>query len=71
MLTESLAVLAGLSTLVSAAEAKAINATNPNAANVDLCTSTKGGCRNKTAPLLYGWMIEDINVRKLKHTQRS
>ena len=40
-----------------------INATQQNGTNssVVLDLSVNGGGRNKTAPLLYGWMIEDIN----------
>lgn len=41
-----------------------INGTNTSNAAVELQISTKGGGRNKTSPLLYGWMIEDISVRR-------
>ncbi len=64
MLTTTLVALAGLSTLTCGTEAKTINITNSNVTNVELLVSTKGGGRNETAPLLYGWMIEDINVRR-------
>jgi hypothetical protein len=30
--------------------------------SVQLDISINGGGRNKTAPLLYGWMFEDISV---------
>ena len=39
-----------------------INDTRNNAAHVELKISTLGGGRNATAPLLYGWMFEDISV---------
>lgn len=64
MLTTSLVAVAGVSTLIYGAEAQGINATDSNATNVDLLVSTKASGRNETAPLLYGWMIEDINVRR-------
>ncbi len=64
MLTTSLVIVTGISTLICGSEAKAINATDTNASNVDLQISTKANGRNETAPLLYGWMIEDINVIK-------
>jgi hypothetical protein len=32
--------------------------------SVALDISITGGGRNKTAPLLYGWMFEDISVGK-------
>ena len=31
--------------------------------SVELSVSLNGGGRNETAPLLYGWMFEDISVR--------
>ena len=62
MLTKFLVGLAGLSTVICGTDAGAINTTNTNVTNVNLHISTNGGGRNKTAPLLYGWMIEDINV---------
>lgn len=42
-----------------------INATEYGnvSSSVVLDVSVNGGGRNKTSPLLYGWMIEDINVR--------
>ena len=39
-----------------------INATNSSAGDIELHITTKGGGRNATAPLLYGWMFEDISV---------
>ena len=32
-----------------------------NSTEVELNILTQSGQRNKTAPLLYGWMFEDIN----------
>jgi hypothetical protein len=34
-----------------------------NSSNVALLVNTKGK-RNATSPLLYGWMLEDINVSR-------
>ena len=65
MLIISIAALAGINPVISTAEAKAINATNSNTTNIDLHISTKEGSRNETAPLLYGWMIEEINMGSL------
>jgi hypothetical protein len=42
--------------------ASQINATRVSSAPVVLDVSINGGGRNATAPLLYGWMFEDINV---------
>lgn len=39
-----------------------INGSFTNVTNVNLAVSTQTGERNATAPLLYGWMFEDINV---------
>lgn len=39
-----------------------INGSFTNATCVSLAVSTQTGKRNATAPLLYGWMFEDINV---------
>ena len=39
------------------------SSTTANDTSVELSILTKSGERNKTAPLLYGWMFEDINVR--------
>ena len=39
-----------------------INATDSGNGQVKLSISTQGGGRNATAPLLYGWQYEDINV---------
>ena len=39
-----------------------INATNSSNSDVALQITTRGGGRNATAPLLYGWMFEDISV---------
>ena len=39
-----------------------INATNSSNGEVALQVSTQSGGRNATAPLLYGWMFEDISV---------
>ena len=44
-----------------------INATNSSNSDVALHISTQGGGRNATAPLLYGWMFEDISVRRIVH----
>ncbi|KAL9105728.1 MAG: hypothetical protein Q9227_009141 [Pyrenula ochraceoflavens] len=38
-----------------------INGSFTNVTNVDISVSTQSGARNATAPLLYGWMFEDIN----------
>ncbi|MCJ1310351.1 hypothetical protein MMC25_004015 [Agyrium rufum] len=38
-----------------------INGTTNNANPVTLSVATQGGGRNATAPLLYGWMFEDIS----------
>ncbi|KAL9616648.1 MAG: hypothetical protein Q9160_008504 [Pyrenula sp. 1 TL-2023] len=38
-----------------------INGSFTNVTNVNLEVSTKTGDRNATAPLLYGWMFEDIS----------
>ena len=38
-----------------------INATFSNVTQVALDVSVNGGGRNATAPLLYGWMFEDIS----------
>ncbi len=35
--------------------------------SVELSVLLGGGGRNKTAPLLYGWMFEDISVRANRH----
>jgi hypothetical protein len=43
--------------------ASQINGTRVSNAPVALDVSINGGGRNATAPLLYGWMFEDINVR--------
>lgn len=40
-----------------------INGTRVSSAPVALDVSINGGGRNATAPLLYGWMFEDINAR--------
>lgn len=45
-----------------ASYAKYINATYSNVTEVELQISVNGGGRNETAPLLYGWMFEDISV---------
>ena len=37
----------------------ATHATSPVTLNI----TTQSGTRNKTSPLLYGWMFEDINVQ--------
>ena len=42
-----------------------LNATNNSTSDVQLQISTTGGGRNATAPLLYGWMFEDISVRTM------
>ena len=39
-----------------------INGTSANNGAVSLNVLTLGGGRNATAPLLYGWQFEDINV---------
>ena len=39
------------------------NGTSADNGAVALSISTLGGGRNATAPLLYGWQFEDINVR--------
>lgn len=49
----------------TASDIKYINATFTNVTSVDLNVSVNGGGRNKTAPFLYGWMFEDINVSSL------
>lgn len=43
--------------------ASRINGTRVSSAPVALEVSINGDGRNATAPLLYGWMFEDINVR--------
>ena len=42
-----------------------INGTNASVSDVALQISTKTGGRNATAPLLYGWMFEDISVSSI------
>ena len=80
MLTLLLAVVTGVSTFSNPVEAiphpglqarqatsyvNYINQTRNNDNNVELKISTQGGGRNATAPLLYGWMFEDISVSTL------
>ena len=50
-----------------------INLTSASNEPVALSVSTLGGVRNATAPLLYGWQFEDINVRivSFKHISRG
>ena len=50
-----------------------INLTSANDEPVALSVSILGGRRNATAPLLYGWQFEDINVRVIffKHIFRG
>ena len=52
----------GLHSRQSTSYVNYINDTRNNAAIVELKISTLGGGRNATAPLLYGWMFEDISV---------
>ena len=47
-----------------------INGTDSNNCTVKLSISTQGGGRNATAPLLYGWQYEDINVRVILYLVR-
>lgn len=47
--------------------ASQINGTRISTAPVALDVSINGGGRNATAPYLYGWMFEDINVRATLH----
>ena len=44
------------------AHAGYINVTASNVSSVSVNVLTKTGQKNDTAPLLYGWMFEDISV---------